>query len=230
MFYRGADHEALAEQLKKAGIAAIDVEFNDYKEMQDAIILMAAVFNSDYAKRLADEYCEYADAAIQYADEIAGSIPSDKKKTAIVIRDNSSLRAYGSQRFAGQWVTLCGGDYVLREGDPTGYVNLTKEQLLEYNPDYIFFIIPGEAEKFISDSWWSTMSAVQNNRVYENPYGLNTCSNHGTECVLQFGWAIEKLYPEYSEFDLQDVVKDFYINFYGMELTDEEIDLMINAG
>lgn len=228
VFYRGKDNADLAEKLIKAGIAAIDVEFNTYDEMMDAIDIMADVLNTDYARETASKYRTYANEMIEKAQTVGNTVQD--KKSIIVIRDTSNLRAYGVNRFAGRWATLCGGDYALKEGDPNGYVNLTSEQLLEYDPEIIVFVIPGEAKKFIADSKWSSLTAVKNGHVYENPSAIGTWSNHGSECVLQFGWAMEKLYPEHSDFDLVQEVKDFYNEFYAMELTDSEIAAVINAG
>lgn len=228
VFYRGKDNADLAEKLIKAGVAAIDVEFNTYDEMMDAIDIMADVLNTNYARETASKYRTYANEMIEKAQTIGNTVQD--KKSIIVIRDTSNLRAYGVNRFAGRWATLCGGDYALKEGDPNGYVNLTSEQLVEYDPEIIVFVIPGEAKKFIADSKWSSLTAVKNGHVYENPSAIGTWSNHGSECVLQFGWAMEKLYPEYSDFDLVQEVKDFYNEFYAMELTDSEIVAVINAG
>lgn len=225
VFYRGADHAELAEQLTKAGIAAVDVEFNNYDDLFKATKIMADVFGTEYAQKQCSDYCNYAEESIATATKIGESV--SEKKTILVIRDTSNLRAYGVNRFAGRWATLCGGDYSLKEGDPDGYVNLTKEQLLEYDPDIIVFVIPGEAEKFIQDPQWSALNAVRNNQVYENPSVIGTWSNHGTEFVLQFWWATGIMYPDLVNYDTSDTVKSFYHEFYGLELDNEEIARII---
>ena len=228
VFYRGKDNSDLAEKLIKAGVAAIDVEFNTYDEMMDAIDIIADVMNTEYARETASKYRTYANEMIEKTQSVGNTIQD--RTSIIVIRDTSNLRAYGVNRFAGRWATLCGGDYALKEGDPDGYVNLTNEQLLEYDPDVIVFVIPGEAKKFVADPKWASLTAVKNGQVYENPSAIGTWSNHGSECVRQFGWAMETLYPDYSDFDLIKEVKDFYKEFYAMELTDAEVTAVINAG
>lgn len=225
VFYRGKDNADLAEKLIQAGVAAIDVEFNTYEEMLSAIDLIADVFNTDYAHEKATSYRAYANEMIEKAQAI-GDMVQDKK-SILVIRDAENLRAYGVNRFAGRWATLCGGDYALKEGDPDGYVNLTSEQLFKYDPEIIVFVIPGEAQKFMDDPKWAALTAVAEGHVYENPSAIGTWSNHGSECVLQFGWAMETLYPEYADFELVEGVRQFYADFYGINLTDEEINTMI---
>ena len=227
VFYRGKDNAELAEKLIKSGVAAIDVEYNDYEEMTTATEIMADVFNTDYARKKSSDYKIYASEMIEKAQKIGDEI--ENKKSIIVIRDTANLRAYGVNRFAGKWATLCGGDYALKEGDPNGYVNLTSEQLMEYDPEIIVFIIPGEAKKFISDPKWAALTAVKNAQVFENPSAIGTWSNHGTEFVLQFGWALKKLCPNYLDFDLTSEVKEFYKHFYEIELTDAEVISIIGS-
>lgn len=228
VFYRGKDNADLAEKLIKAGVAAIDVEFNTYDEMMDAIEIIADVMNTEYARETASKYRTYASEMIEKTQSIGNAVQD--KKSIIVIRDTSNLRAYGVNRFAGRWATLCGGDYALKEGDPNGYVNLTSEQLLEYDPEFIVFVIPGEAKKFIEDSKWSFLTAVKNGHVYENPSVIGTWSNHGSECVLQFGWAMDKLYPGLTDLDIVKEVQYFYKEFYAMDLTETEITAVLNVG
>lgn len=228
VFYRGKDNADLAEKLIKAGVAAIDVEFNTYDEMMDAIEIIADVMNTEYARETASKYRTYASEMIEKTQSIGNAVQD--KKSIIVIRDTSNLRAYGVNRFAGRWATLCGGDYALKEGDPNGYVNLTSEQLLEYDPEFIVFVIPGEAKKFIEDSKWSSLTAVKNGHVYENPSVIGTWSNHGSECVLQFGWAMDKLYPGLTDSDIVKEVQYFYKEFYAMDLTETEITAVLNVG
>lgn len=228
VFYRGKDDADLAEKLIKAGVAAIDVEFNTYDEMMDAIEIIADVMNTEYARETASKYRTYASEMIEKTQSIGNAVQD--KKSIIVIRDTSNLRAYGVNRFAGRWATLCGGVYALKEGDPNGYVNLTSEQLLEYDPEFIVFVIPGEAKKFIEDSKWSSLTAVKNGHVYENPSVIGTWSNHGSECVLQFGWAMDKLYPGLTDLDIVKEVQYFYKEFYAMDLTETEITAVLNVG
>ena len=228
VFYRGKDNADLAENLIKAGIAAVDVEFNTYDEMLDAIDIMADVFNTDHAREIASKYRTYANETIGKAQKIGDTVQD--KKSVIVIRDTSNLRAYGVNRFAGRWATLCGGDYALKEGDPNGYVNLTSEQLMEYDPDFIIFVIPGEAKKFAEDPKWSSLTAVKDGHVYENPSVIGTWSNHGSECILQFGWAMDILYPGLTDLDIVKEAQYFYKEFYAMDLTEAEITALVNVG
>jgi iron complex transport system substrate-binding protein len=113
--------------------------------------------------------------------------------------------------------------------DPYPNVILTSEQIIEYNPDYIFFVIPGESAKFCSDSAYRTLNAVANNHVYDDPCGLNSWSNAGTESILQFKWAISIFYPDLVDYDIIEETRDFYEQFYGYTPTEQEINDILNV-
>lgn len=226
VFLKAADDKNLVTQLKNAGIAVIDVGFFNYDELKDAVRLVANVFGTDEATALADRYCAYVDDEINFAKTFSNNIPEGEKVSALAFRDTSNYTAYGKETLPGLWTNLCGAKYIL-EDDRN--VNLTKEQIAEYNPDYIFFIIPGEAQKMKSDPAFATLNAIKNNRIIENPCGMNSWSNSGSECILQFKWAISVFYPDRVNYDIKDEVRKFYKEFYGYTLTDTEITNITNV-
>ena len=57
-------------------------------------------------------------------------------------RDAVDFTAYSKDRLVGSWAELCGITYALDTGNSTSNITLTQEQILEYDPDYIFFTSP----------------------------------------------------------------------------------------
>lgn len=217
-FMRVSDNPDLVKRLAAAGVMTVDITFNSYDGLKDAVTLIADVLNTDEAKAKAKDYCAYFDKVLSDCDALVQDVSDKRSPTAIVIRDTSSYQVYGSRRFAGQWVERCGGDYILDTGDPNGYVNITKEQLLKYDPDYIFFIFEGCSEEMMADQSLQQLSAVKNGKVFDNPAILNTWSNHGCEAVLQFAWARSILYPDYFDMNgLGDEVIRFFDMFFGLQ-------------
>ncbi|HIU05685.1 MAG TPA: ABC transporter substrate-binding protein [Candidatus Coprousia avicola] len=227
VFMRASDNPDLAERLASAGVATVDIAFNSYDGLKDAVALVADVLNTDEARAKARDWCAYFDEMLSACDALVQEVSGEPEPTAIVIRDTSSYQVYGSGRFAGQWVERCGGDYVLDTGDPTGYVNITKEQLLAYDPDYIFFIFEGCSEELMADPSLQQLTAVKNGHVFDNPAVLNTWSNHGCEAVLQFAWARHTMYPEFFGTDgLEDEVARFFETFFGLQLGDRDFSVI----
>lgn len=229
VFMKESDDENLAQQLRDAGVAVLDCEFNNYSQLKQVVQIVADVFGTDEAQETAESFCNYVDDAISYVTAISETIPENEKDTVLVIRDTSSYSAYGLTRYTGQWVEMCGGVYAMVNEDPYANVQLTAEQLIEYDPDHIFFVMPSEANLFMQDPQWSSLAAVKNNQVYSNPCGMNPWSNCGAESVLQFKWALSVMYPNLADYDARDEIRDFYETYYGYTLTEEEIDHIINS-
>lgn len=124
---------------------------------------------------------------------------------------------------------MCGGEYIMKNEDSYANINLTKEQLLEYNPDIVFFAMPNQAHNFLNQGTWKNMKAVKNNTVYNNPCGFNTWSNCGAESALQFKWAISIMYPELLNEEFGIIMKEFYQKFYEYSLSDDEMQRMLKG-
>lgn len=229
VFLKRSDDEALVDNLRRCGIVAIDCEFNDYEGLKKVVKLVAETLGIDSAILESEEYCEYLDNSVEYVQKIANEIPNDKKVSALVIRDTKDYSAYGVTRYTGRWVEMCGAIYSMINEDAYANVNLTKEQLIEYNPDVLFFAMPGQAEQFLDDDTWDSMKAVQNRTVYNNPGGFNTWSNCGAESALQFKWALSKLYPDLIDYNIEEEIIDFYNKFYDYKPSKEEIVNMLNS-
>jgi len=229
VFLKKADDEGLVDKLRECGIVAIDCEFKDYEGLKDVVNLIADVLGTTNAKKEAEEYCKYIDESVAYVSEIAKNISNEQKISALVIKDTKDYSAYGATRYTGKWVEMCGANYSMVNEDAYANVKLTKEQLIEYNPDVLFFAMPGQAEKFLADETWNNMKAVVNGKVYNIPGGFNTWSNSGAESAMQFKWAFSKLYPDLIDYDINDATREYYKKFYDYEPTDEEIEKILSS-
>lgn len=227
VFLKGSDDENLVNKLRQCGIAVVDCEFKNYEGLQEVVKIVAEVFGTEDASAKAEEYGAYLDDAVNRALSFSRGLENSEKITALVIKDTIDFSAYGKTRYTGQWVEMCGADYIMVNEESYANVNLTREQLLEYDPDVLFFSMPNEAEKFLNDSSWKGMSAVKNNKVYNIPSGLNTWSNSGAESALIFDWAREIMYPELMEYSTE-AIADFYEKFYQIVLSDDEIEKMVD--
>lgn len=227
VFLKAADDEELYNRLRECGVAAIDCKFDTYEELETVVNMIAEVLGTENAADLANKYCNYLDQAV--ADTVAFSVTlsAEARVSALVMKNTKDYSAYGSSRYTGKWVEMCGGNYSMVNEDAYANVNLTQEQIIEYNPDYIFFAMPNQATGFIENPVWEELSAVKNGHVYNIPSGFNTWSNCGAESALVFRWAAYIMYPEQTSFDIDQEIKSFYSQFYGYEPSDEEIERIL---
>ena len=96
------------------------------------------------------------------------------------------------------------------------------EQILLWDPEYIIFAPDSCFHKIGGDPQWQPLRAVANGNVYltpATPYGWLS-SPPSVQRYLGMLWLGELLYPEYTDYDLQEEVSEYYRLFYGCDLTD----------
>lgn len=98
------------------------------------------------------------------------------------------------------------------------------EQLMLWNPDVIVFAANSFYDEAVSSQAWQQLDAVKNARVYETPFGPYgwLSSPPSVQRYLGMLWLGEVLYPEYTDYDLQEKVTEYYKLFYDYTLTDAD--------
>ncbi len=106
------------------------------------------------------------------------------------------------------------------------------EQIMLWNPDVIVFAPDSIYDTVGSMDAWKSVGAIANGNYYKTPYGPYgwLSSPPSVQRYLGLLWLGELLYPEYTDYDLQEEVTKYYKLFYGCDLTDEMYqNLMVGA-
>ena len=106
------------------------------------------------------------------------------------------------------------------------------EQILLWDPEIIIFAPDSCYETIAGDAQWQNVSAVAAGNYFktpEGPYGWLS-SPPAVQRYLGMLWLGALLYPDYTQYDLQEEVTDYYKLFYSCDLTDAMYqDLIANA-
>ena len=97
------------------------------------------------------------------------------------------------------------------------------EQILVWNPEVIIFAPDSCYETVADGQQWQSIAAISQGRYYKTPYGPYgwLSSPPAVQRYLGMLWLGQLLYPQYTEYDLQEEVTAYYRLFYGCELTPE---------
>ena len=97
------------------------------------------------------------------------------------------------------------------------------EQILLWDPEVIIFAPDSCYDEIADSTQWQSVSAVAAGSYYETPYGPYgwLSSPPAVQRYLGMLWLGELLYPDYTEYDLQEEITAYYKLFYDCELTDE---------
>lgn len=224
---RENDYPDLAKELNAINIPVVDLNFSNFEELKQCVTIFAEIMNTDEIKAKAEKYNAYLDGEIKYAEDFRKRNNLNDDYTVLTLRDADDLEAYSPDRMMAAWSNACGLTYSLKSAPNNQNIKLTVEQILEYNPDYIIFSFDGNVDKFMANEKVSTLNAVKNNHVYQSATVINSFIVNGVEVALQMKWMYSLIYSDLVDFDLIQITKDFYKEFFELELTDEEtIDIL----
>ncbi len=238
VFYN-ADVTANYEALSAAGIPAVGFSttlFDDYNTIDNFNAWIELLEEVMGPSDRADGIIAYGEEVQKMvADRLANISEEEKPNTLILSNYNESAITAGGTSYANYWITSTGGNNVGYEvGAFVAEVNM--EQIYKWNPDVIFLnsfsaYTPEDLynNTAVEGHDWSGVAAVQNQRVYKIPLGMYYWFPPSSDSPLMLQWMAKQMYPElFEDLDIQQEIKDYYSEFYGLELTDEQVDQILN--
>ena len=183
---------------------------------------------TDYVEKYMPDYVAYLDDVLAQLEELVSSLSEEEKPTVLHGNSVYDLNIDGSNTIIDAWITAAGGTNAAAEVEGN-MQTVTMEQILVWDPDVIITGTKSEVEEIMNDPEWAGLTAVQNGQVYTNPKGVFSWDRYGVEEALQLQWVANLLHPELFNIDIRTQVKDFYETFLHYTLTDEQVELILNA-
>ena len=218
----------------QAGIPAVafDLGVKDWNAVETInswIELLGEVMNEDLGSV---EYVEYGNEMQAFVAERLEGLTEEEKPTNLFIHKYSEngVSVPGAESWAEYWITASGGINVASE-QLTGIKETNIEQIYAWNPDKIFITnfndaIPSDLyDNTLCNADWGQLDAVKNQDVQKLPLGMYrwyvTCS----DSPLMLLWMAMENHPDrFADVDFNQTMKDFYKQFYDVELTDADIE------
>ena len=179
----------------------------------------------------AEELASWCETTLADINAIMARVDADNaRKRIIYCLGDKGLNCMAEGSFHAETVNLMGENVAqLTDVTPSGAGNeIDFEQLLLWDPEVIFFDVNSAYSEAGSDPAWQQLSAVKNGSYFEAPYGPYgwLSSPPSVQRYLGMVWLGAVLYPDYIDYDLETVVKEYYQMFYGYELSDEDYDAL----
>jgi iron complex transport system substrate-binding protein len=105
-------------------------------------------------------------------------------------------------------------------------INVTPQQIRAWNPDIIIVEDRAFYSAMQRSPMWRNLAAVHNKKVFlepSEPFGWIDAPP-GINRLIGLYWLSQLLYPGDSQDDLRSLMADFYDKFYGIKLTDAQIE------
>ncbi|MFT0763255.1 ABC transporter substrate-binding protein [Actinomyces sp. F1_1611] len=219
-----ASGEEMANDIEALGIPTVVVQTGAELNKQ-AVTLLGEVFGR---QDLAREYTEYYDAAVAKLSEVGAAAGKDDHPSLLYLSVSDPMRR---PAVTVDWAALkLGAHPVTGSVTEGGWYEFNLEQLLAWDPEVLITMFPSDEETLKTDERFSLLQAVQSGRIYTTPVGAQLWGQTTTENALGFLWLAKTLYPEQAaDIDLTKETKYFYSTFFGVDLTDAQVDRMLAA-
>ena len=234
ILYSGATN---TEIFKAAGVLAVCFSPtaagpNTIETLGKWIELLEEVFNK---KSKVTGIVEYGRKAEEEINKRLESLSEDEKVNVLMINQYtaSNLMVAGKGTFGEYWCNATSSNNVALAAEKNS-VNM--EQVYQWNPDKIFLstltsFMPRDLYENTAGTGhdWSTVKAVEEKEVYKFPLGMHRWWPPSTDAPLSLWWIAKKTYPQlFEDINMEEMTKDYYKEFYGMELSDEDIEWIFN--
>lgn len=227
------------EEFAAIGIPCVVLDIQTLDDLLKGIELVGKCLGGSYQQK-ADSIVAHCSGLLAEVDHRASQISEEEKLTAYFMEsryaatDPTLYMTWGADSFQANCLKMAGVNTVadgLFEGG--GRAEITTEQLLLSDPDVI--VIGGFYEKVNFDALLlednlKTLSAVKNGSIFRVPVGASEWTRIGVESFLLPMWYGTVFYPElYADIDMDTVMKDFYKNVMGIDLTEEYQALILSG-
>ena len=180
----------------------------------------------------AAEIAEKARDSAKKITDVTDTIPEEEKPTAVILFNcaNGSIKAAGTGSFGDYWITAAGG--INAAAEVKGHADVSIEQLYTWDPDILLLsnFVPASPEQVIkgeNDTDLTGLRAVQEGKVYKYPTGFYRWYPASSDAPLSLEWTALHIQPGYfADLDFPSDIKDWYMNVYGLTLSDEEVQAL----
>lgn len=153
-----------------------------------------------------------------YLAELTAALGGTERPRVYLAGNSSFLSTAGEEMYQNSLITQAGGTNVAAELTDTYWAEISYEQLLAWDPEYI--ILAAEAdytvESVLADAQLAECTAVKNGQVYQIPGQIEAWDSPVPGSVMGSLYLASVLHPEsFSPQQYQQAVTEFYEEYYG---------------
>ncbi len=180
----------------------------------------------------ANVLADKAAAILAEAEQTVTAVPEAQRPRVYLARQANGLQTGNRGSINTEIIERAGGINVATGGrEGGGLFNVSPEQVIAWNPDTVITVDANFFGSVHSTPAWSDIAAVKNNRVFlspDLPYGW-TDEPPSLNRLLGLQWLLRLFYPQRFNGDMRALTRDFYQQFYQVELTDAQLDRLLSG-
>lgn len=219
--------------LEKFNIPVVYIAQNSIAQMLDALRVMGIFLHKE---KRAEELIAHAKHNLELVNKSVESLKDTPRKRVYLAQGKDGLTTECDGNLQSQIIPLAGGINVhtckgLQDGS-SRKSKITLETLYRYDPDVIFVWDKSFFDSLKTLSTWRNLKAYKNNQIYFSPISPFNWSSRPPSIMRFLGlvWVHKKLYPNHFKIDMNKEIKNFYKLFLHFDLTNKEINNLIQGG
>ena len=208
-----------ADALNDLGIPSIVVNPESYEAFNELIQIIGTVSGK---QKEAEELVAYYDSVLK---DVSSTTSSAQKPTVYIAGESSWLRTCANGMYQNQMIETAGGESVSKEIEGTSWADVSVEQLLEWDPEYIFVVNYAEytIDDLLNEESLKDLRAIKENKVYTIPSKIEAWDYPQPSSVLGLYWMASILHPDLvAEDKYINEATNFYQKYYGITVSNED--------
>lgn len=219
------------EEMERRLDKSIIILDDDINKLDEVYLLLGKILGEE---EKAVELAKYCKDVLDDIEKNSKILTDDMKVNLYYAEGPDGLQTEPAGSWHGLVMDMVGANNVvqLEEEGTVGKSEVSIEQVLAWNPD---IIISWDDERggyysgILEDPIWKDVKAVKDGEVYEIPNKPFNWLDRppSVNRVLGLKWLGNLLYPDIYDYNMRDEVKEFYHLFYHYDLTEDEIDELL---
>lgn len=214
---------------EELGIPVLVVDPETLENYEDCVALLGQATGTE---ERSDSLISYYEEKMDEVENLTKDLTEEEKPAVYLAAGSDYLSTCTSKMYQNDLITMAGGRNVSSELTDGYWQNISAEQLLTWNPMYIFAVNYAEyaLDDILKDEALSTVTAVQEGNVKTFPSNLEPWDYPTPSSVLGILWLTHELHPDlYTEEDYVKEAEGFYKEFFDIEVSKEDLGLEATA-
>lgn len=216
--------DSMGDTIEQVGIKVIYLDLESAEAINKDIRTLGDLFGNP---EKAEQVIQLNNAATKRVTDLTSGLTDEQKPTVLLLQYSDKGGEIAFKVPPLDWlqtsmVDMAGGIPVWKDVPTDGWTTITLEQIAVWNPNIILLVdYKGNAVDIISqlktDEKWVLLDAVKNDKLYAFPLDFQCWDQPDTRWTLGLTWMASKIQPDlFPSINIQDEVKTFYTNFYGL--------------
>jgi len=198
----------------------------EFDRMTEAILLVGRIANEE---KRATELARYAQDTVSDINRRIAKISQERRPRVYYGRGPQGLNTGLAGSISAQFIEQLGAVNVAAELGKGGLVQVSIEQVLRWNPDFVITIDPNFHAAARSHPIWRELPAIKAGRIHlapNVPFGWIDFPP-SINRLIGLRWLARILYPDVFPEDLRPIVRDFYTRCYHQAPTEAQLDALL---